>query len=371
VAAAGAHAPTGHSKITPWPSLLSFTHAPHSHDHRARPFFMTEWLRRAKPDPFIVALLLTVLVATFLPASGSVASVLGILSTAAIVVLFFLHGARLPRENVTSALRHWRLHLTILATTFAVFPLLGFALSRAVPGLLPSALWVGVLFLCALPSTVQSSIAFTSIARGNVAGTVTAAAASNLLGVALSPLIAAQLTQSHAAGPSLSGIWKILLQLLLPFVLGHLLRPWLGEWAAKRKTLLSFTDRSTIVLAVYTAFSAAVLAGIWSQMPLQTLLILVVICILLLAVVLTMTRFGARALGFPREDEISIVFCGSKKSLVTGVPMARVMFPAADAGAAILPLMLFHQIQLMVCAWLARRYAAQGVAVEKSSEEVR
>jgi sodium/bile acid cotransporter 7 len=332
---------------------------------------MTDWLRRVKPDPFIVALLLTVLVATFLPASGSVASVLGILSTAAIVVLFFLHGARLPRENVTSALRHWRLHLTILATTFAVFPLLGLALSAGFPGLLPSALWVGVLFLCALPSTVQSSIAFTSIARGNVAGTVTAAAASNLLGVALSPLIAAQLTQSHAAGPSLSGIWKILLQLLLPFVLGHLLRPWLGEWAAKRKTLLSFSDRGIIMLAVYTAFSAAVLAGIWRQMPLQTLLILVAICILLLTIVLLLTRFGARALGFSREDEISIVFCGSKKSLVTGVPMARVMFPAADAGAAILPLMLFHQIQLMVCAWLARRYAAQAAFVEKSSEEAR
>ncbi len=139
------------------------------------------------------------------------------------------------------------------------------------------------------------------------------------------------------------------MQLLLPFVVGHLMRPWLAEWAARSKKLLTLTDRSTIVLAVYTSFSAAVLGGIWQQMPIRTLLVLLVVCVVMLTAVLLATRFGARALGFSREDEISIVFCGSKKSLVTGVPMARVMFPAADAGAVILPLMLFHQIQLMVC----------------------
>jgi len=331
---------------------------------------MSDWLRRARPDPFIVVLFLTVLAATFFPAVGTVADVLTPVSTAAIVVLFFLHGARLPRENIVSALGHWRLHVTILGVTFVVFPLLGFALSAAWPGLLPAALWGGVLFLCALPSTVQSSIAFTSIARGNVAGTVTAAAASNVLGIGISPLIAAQLTQGQAADISLSGVWKIVLQLLFPFVLGHLARPWIADWAAKRKGLLAITDRGTIILAVYIAFSAAVLDGIWHQMPLQTIVVLLAVCTLLLTVVLLVTRYGARVLGFAREDEISIVFCGSKKSLVTGVPMARVMFPAADAGAVILPLMLFHQIQLIVCAWLARRYAAQAAALEKPSEEV-
>jgi solute carrier family 10 (sodium/bile acid cotransporter), member 7 len=164
--------------------------------------------------------------------------------------------------------------------------------------------------------------------------------------------------RSHAAtAPSLDGIWKILVQLLLPFVLGHLSRPWLAEWAARRKGLLSITDRGTIVITVYASFSATVIGGIWSQIPPATLVVLLIVCAALLTVVLLLTRFGARALGFTRPDEISIVFCGSKKSLVSGVPMARVMFSPADAGAAILPLMLFHQIQLIVCAWLARRYA--------------
>jgi sodium/bile acid cotransporter 7 len=311
-------------------------------------------------DPFIAVLLLAVLVATFLPARGAIGSALSMLSTVAITTLFFLQGARLPRENVTSALRHWRLHLTILGTTFVAFPLLGFALASLWPQLLPGAIWTGVLFLCALPSTVQSSIAFTSIAHGNVAGTVTSAAASNLLGIVLSPLIASALVRADAAAePSLDGIWKVVLQLLLPFVLGHLSRPWLAEWAARRKVLLSFTDRGTIVITCYSAFSAAVIGGVWHQIPVATLGVLLIVCATLLTVVLLLTRFGARALGFKRQDEISIVFCGSKKSLVTGVPMARVMFSPADAGLAILPLMLFHQIQLMVCAWLAGRYAEQ------------
>ena len=323
-----------------------------------------------RPDPFIVVLLLTVAAASLLPAQGAGAAALGLLSTLAVAALFFLHGARLPRENIVLALRHWRLHVTILSTTFILFPLLGLAASSAFRDLLPPALWSGVLFLCALPSTVQSSIAFTSIAHGNVAGTVTAAAASNLLGVLISPLIAAALTSSHGMDLPVSSVWKVVLQLFVPFVLGHLGRPLLKDWVSRRKTLLTFTDRSTIVLAVYTSFSAAVLTGIWQQVPVRTLALLLLVCVALLSIVLLMTRYGARALDFSREDEISVVFCGSKKSLVTGVPMARVLFPAADAGAVILPLMLFHQIQLMICAWLAQRYAARMKTVAFSQEEV-
>jgi len=316
-------------------------------------------LRKLIPDPFITVLVLTVVLASLLPVSGAAADAVSVLATAAIMLLFFLHGARLPRENLVAALGHWRLHLTILATTFIVFPLLGLALSLAFPRLLPGPLWTGVLFLCALPSTVQSSIAFTSIARGNVAGTVASAAASNLIGIVLTPVIIGLLAQAHGGAISFSGVWKIVVQLLLPFTTGHLLRPWLAAWVARRKALLSFTDRSTIVLAVYSAFSAAVIAGIWQQVPLPGLAVLVLICAFLLTAILLLTRYAARLMGFAVEDEISIVFCGSKKSLVSGVPMARVLFGAADVGAIVLPVMIFHQMQLMVCAWLARRYGAR------------
>jgi sodium/bile acid cotransporter 7 len=332
---------------------------------------MINSLRRLFPDPFILILFATVCVASLFPASGVVGTAINALATAAIVLLFFLHGAKLSRENVLQAVRHWRLHLTILTLTFVLFPVLGFALSQALPRALSPEFWQGILFLCALPSTVQSSIAFTSIARGNVAATVASAAASNLLAIGLTPVIISLLTSAHGNGVSLSGVSNIVLQMLLPFVLGHLCRPWIGAWAARRKALLSITDRGTIVLAVYSAFSAAVLGRLWDQVPPATLAMLILICGVLLAAVLLLARGVAALMGFTREDQISIVFCGSKKSLVSGVPMARVLFAGPHVGAAILPLMIFHQLQLIVCAWLARRYASDpSIMMDKTPQEI-
>jgi sodium/bile acid cotransporter 7 len=315
---------------------------------------------RLLPDRFIVALIATVVLASLLPADGAAARYIGYIATAAVVLLFFLHGVRLPREHLVAALLHWRLHLTILATTFVVFPLLGLGLSQLWPSLLPHGLWVGLLFLCALPSTVQTSIALTSEAHGNVAASVAAAAASNLLGIVLTPVIVGLLVNVQGGQVPLSGIWKIVLQLLVPFLAGHLLRPLLGAWAARQKPLLTWSDRTTVVISVYSAFSAAVIGGIWQQVPLVTLAVLAAICALLLTLVLLGTRLAARWLGFATADSRSLLYCGSLKSLVSGVPMARVMFPAAEIGAIILPIMFFHQLQLMVCASIARRQGETG-----------
>lgn len=315
-------------------------------------------MNRFLPDPFIPAVLGTLLLATFLPASGEVAGIVGNVATAAVMLLFFLHGVKLPRENLVAALVHWRLHALILGTTFLFLPLVGFGLSKLWPSLLPDNLWAGVLFLCALPSTVQMSIAFTSMAKGNVAASVTSAAASNLLGIALTPVIAGTLLHVQGdGGVPLSGIWKVVVQLLLPFVAGHLLRPLLAGWAARRKALITWSDRLTILLAVYSAFSAAVIGGIWSQIPLTTLLTMAGVCALLLVLAMLFAFNGARLAGFPAADARTALFCGSFKSLVSGVPMARVLFPSAEIGAMILPIMIYHQLQLMVSATVAPRQA--------------
>jgi sodium/bile acid cotransporter 7 len=316
-------------------------------------------VNRFLPDPFILALLGTVALASLFPADGVTATWVGYVATSAVVLLFFLHGVRLPRENLVAALLHWRLHLLILATTYAFFPLVGVAMSRAFPSLLPAGLWAGVLFLCALPSTVQTSIAYTSIAKGNVAASVASAAASNLLGIALTPLIAGLLLHTQGGDVPLSGIWKVVLQLLLPFVVGHALRPLLGAWAARQRKLLTYSDRLTILLSVYSAFSAAVVGGIWSKVPLSTLLVLVLVCAALLAATLLFTVYGSRAAGLSTSDGRTMLYCGSLKSLVSGVPMARVLFPSAQIGAIILPVMIYHQLQLMVCATIARRQGNQ------------
>lgn len=310
------------------------------------------------PDNFTLALLSTVALASLLPASGQVAQFFEGLTVAAVSLLFFLHGAKLSREAVFAGLSHWRLHLVVVASTFVLFPLIGWALRPVLTPLVTPDLYLGVMFLCALPATVQSAIAFTAMARGNMPAAICSASASTLMGIVITPLLVAVLLSRHAGtGDLAGGIGKISLQLLLPFVTGHLLRPWVGNFVKNKAAALKFVDQGSILLVVYTAFSAAVIEGLWKQMPLPSLLGLLVVCAVILALALSSTTLLARRLGFSAEDEITIVFCGSKKSLASGVPMAKVLFASGSVGAIVLPLMLFHQMQLMVCAVLAQRYA--------------
>jgi sodium/bile acid cotransporter 7 len=297
-----------------------------------------------------------VVLATFAPARGPVAPIADWATKIAIGLVFFLHGARLSREAVIGGLTHWRLHLVVLASTFLLFPLLCLGLAALPPQITPTALAGGIVFLGCLPSTIQSSIGFTVIARGNVAAAVAAASASNLLGILVTPLLVGLLFHQKSV-ISAHSAWAIVLQLLAPFVAGQVLRRWIGGFVARHAVLLQRIDRGSILLVVYTAFSGAVVEGVWSQIDALDLARLLVLCAILLAAVLAATWSAARALGFSKPDEIAIVFCGSKKSLASGVPMAGVLFPAATAGLALLPLMLFHQIQLMACAVIAQRYA--------------
>ena len=219
-------------------------------------------------------------------------------------------------------------------------------------------MYLGVLFLCTLPATVQSAIAFTAMARGNMPAAVCSASASTLLGIVVTPiLVGLVLGRSAEGGSMLGAISKISLQLLLPFIVGHLLRPLIGGFIHRHAKRVKLVDQGSILLVVYSAFSAAVVSGLWRETPLPALAGLLVLCAVLLTLVLTLTTWGARALGFAKEDEITLVFCGSKKSLISGVPMAKVLFASSTVGAIVLPLMIFHQLQLMVCAVLAQRYA--------------
>jgi len=214
-------------------------------------------LRRLIPDPFLLFLIGTILLATFVPARGNFAVAVGWLSVVTIVLLFFFHGAKLARDQVIAGLTHWRLHLTILASTFIFFPLLALLGFRVWPGLLPHNLWIGMLFLCALPSTVQSAIAFVSMARGNVPAAIASASASQMLGILLTPVLMGLIAGAHGGGVNLKGISEIAAQILLPFVVGHLLRPWIGGWIGRHKALIGITDRSTIRSAVAETLSTA------------------------------------------------------------------------------------------------------------------
>lgn len=321
------------------------------------------------PDNMTLCLLAVVIAASVFPVSGQAAVVFDGLTNAAIALLFFMHGAKLSRAAIITGMVHWRLHLLVFGCTFLLFPLLGLGLKPVLLPLVGDELYLGILFLCALPATVQSAIAFTSLARGNVAAAVCSAATSSLLGIFVTPLLVLLMIGAQAGeSNTLDAIGHIVMQLLLPFIAGQIARRWIGDWVTRNKSWLKAVDQGSILLVVFGAFSHAVVEGIWQQVPLVELAGLVVACCLLLALVLFIVSFLARRAGFNTEDRITILFAGSKKSLATGVPMAQVLFAGGALGALILPLMLFHQIQLMVCAVLAERYARRPAAVEQVVE---
>jgi len=323
-----------------------------------------------KVDPFLLSLIVVVAIASLLPARGLAASVFDVVAEVAIGLLFFLHGAKLSREAIVQGIGNWRLHMLVLASTFVWFPAIGLAVSELAPGWLDPLMVSGMLFLTLLPSTVQSSIAFTAVARGNVAAAVCSASLSNVLGIMVTPLLASLLIHSRGSTHGLN--WHafegVIVQLLLPFLAGHLLRPLIGGWVDRHKALLQPVDRGSILLVVYTAFSAAVVNGIWQVLGLVDLTALLVISGIILALIIGLNAMLARLVRLPREDAIVLLFCGSKKSLASGVPMAGALFAPAQVGMVVLPVMIFHQLQLFVCAWLAARYAAQATPTIEPGE---
>lgn len=316
---------------------------------------------RVKIDSFTIAVAVVVLIASVLPCRGEVARGLALATTLTIALLFLSYGARLPREVVRTGILHFRLHLLVLASTFVLFPLLGLAITHLAASFTPPTLRAAVLYLCIVPSTIQSSIALTSLARGNVAAAVCSASLSSLVGVVLTPVLARflGLTESSGGG-SFRAIVDISYQLLVPFAVGQLLRRRVRAWVDRQGKRWRLLDQGSILLVVYTAFSAATVRGLWHELPARALFALVPLTVLLLGAALLSTWQASRALGLSREDRIVAIFCGSKKSLATGVPLANVLFPASAVGAIVLPLMLYHQLQLMVGAVLAQRFAGMN-----------
>ncbi|MEY0231174.1 bile acid:sodium symporter family protein [Providencia manganoxydans] len=316
-------------------------------------------LAKLKIDPFLLIMICVVVIASLFPCEGDIKVAFQYLTTAAIALLFFMHGAKLSRESIVAGIGHWRLHLMVFSSTFILFPIIGLELHFMVPSWMSPTVYMGFLYLCALPATVQSAIAFTSVAGGNVAAAICSASASSILGVFLSPILVGFLMDEDGsqAMDTLNAIGSILLQLMLPFVVGHLARPLLANWMSRNRKLINITDRSSILLVVYVAFSEAVVEGIWQRIDAFSLFMIAVVSCIILFIVMMLNIIAARLFKFSKEDEITIVFCGSKKSLANGVPMANVLFPASVVGVILLPLMIFHQIQLMVSAVLAQRYA--------------
>jgi sodium/bile acid cotransporter 7 len=323
-----------------------------------------------KRNGYTLALIAAALLGLAFPGPGSRGGVLQLehITQFGIMLVFFLHGANLAPKNLQQGVANWRLHLVIQLSTFALFPLLGGALLIAGEGHLPTDLLLGLFYLCALPSAITSSVAMTALARGNVSGAIFNATLSGLIGMLITPLLVSLVMQTSGRSlPLLPAVLDVMATLLLPFVVGQLLRRFLIDFLTRNKRLIGLTDRGVIVLIVLASFSESSKAEVWSNYPVASLLLMLLLTALLLAVVLWLTTLVSRLLGFSREDEIAAVFCGSKKSLANGMPMANILLAGqAGLGVMVLPMMIYHQLQLMVCSLLAQRYAARQ---EKSAGE--
>ncbi|PWB16497.1 MULTISPECIES: bile acid:sodium symporter family protein [Acinetobacter] len=313
-------------------------------------------------DRFTLLLVAMVVLASFLPVSGSAAHFFSVITTIAIAILFFLHGAKLSREAIVQGIMHWKFHVLVFAFTFAVFPILGLLAKPVLLPMLGQELYWGFLFMCFLPSTVQSSIAFTSVAKGNVASAVCSASFSNIIGMFITPVLVSVFIlgkSEHGFDPT-SSIIQITLLLLLPFVLGQLFRPLVYPHMMKVPRLVKSFDQGSILMVVYGAFSSAVVAGLWNEVSWKTMLILVLACSVFLTVIMLLAYYLPKLFGFNRKDQIAIFFCSSKKTLASGVPMAQILFIGQPLGMIVLPIMIFHQIQLMVCGIIANRWSKQN-----------
>lgn len=315
---------------------------------------------KLKPDWFLVGMVAATTLAWAWPAPGAAGGWLHpeLVTKVGVALIFFLHGVLLSLGAMREGALNWRLHLVVQSCTFLLFPLLGLALNASLGGSVSPELKLGLMFLCALPSTVSSSIAMTAAARGNVAGAVFNATLSSLIGVFLTPLwIAFVLKTSGQTQPLGPVILDLLRWLVLPLAIGQALHPWLGGLAQRHKALVGLVDRGTILLLIYTSFCDSFQHGIWSGRGTGQLWLVLMIAVALFTLAMGVMSLAARALHFTREDRIAAMFCGSKKTLASGVPMAKLIFGAHPGlGLILLPIMIYHPLQLVICGVLAARW---------------
>lgn len=320
-------------------------------------------VKRFLPDGFITGILVMILLAYLLPGIGKEGSAIELKAVIryGISLLFFFYGLRLSPEKLKNDLSNWRLHLLIQGITFLIFPLTVLAFHPLFAGTDHEILWLSVFFLAALPSTVSSSVVMVSIAEGNISSAIFNASISGVIGILLTPLwmslFMERQTEAFAFGQVLH---DLVIQILIPVFVGLLLHRWWGNWANRNKRYLSLFDKSVILMVVYRSFSDSFLNGIFSSIALHELLLLGGSVIGLFFFIFEGTKYLTKRLHFNREDRITVLFAGSKKSLVHGSVMVMVLFGDTTIGSLFLvPVMIYHAFQLFYISILARRYARE------------
>ncbi|WP_153800347.1 bile acid:sodium symporter family protein [Foetidibacter luteolus] len=316
-------------------------------------------MKRRLVEPFVLALLLTVLLAWLVPYPGTKQSPFHLdeIAGVGVSIIFLLYGIQLGPEKLKSGLTNMRLHLLVHLSTFVLFPLVIILLKPLFVTVFLQKVWLPFFFLAVLPSTVSSSVVMVSLAEGNVPGAIFNASISSLLGIFITPLWMSFFMQHQASGFHLADITgKLMLQVLLPVTAGLLLHGRLGSYAASVKKQLKLFDQFIILLIVYCSFCDSFSSGIFNGFGPVYLLAMLLMVTALLFIAYGAIWLVSRLLHLNREDSITALFCGSKKSLVHGSVMSKVLFTGpAGTGLVLLPLMMYHAVQLFIISIIAGR----------------
>ena len=312
-----------------------------------------------KFNGFIFALFLAIILAWLFPAALNDLP-LGWIIDIGIGLIFFFYGLKLAPAELKLGFFNYRSHIFIQLTTFLVFPLLTFLFIPLFEGGTTSNLWIAIFFLGVLPSTVSSSVVMVAIAKGNLPTAIFNASISGLIGIIATPLWLS-LFMLKTGGFSITAIiTKLLLQIVLPLMLGLLLQRFLGNFARAHSKKLSLFDKSVIVLIVFSSFSTSFASNLFASLDPLSLVKLSVIVVLLFFAVYAFTGYVCKLFNFSLQDTITVKFAGTKKSLVHGSVMAKIIFgSSASLGLFLLPIMLYHILQLILVAIFAERYRKQ------------
>lgn len=325
-------------------------------------------LAKLKKEWFLVGMVVAIALATVTSEFGRSGGVIHLdqLTGIGIAIVFFLHGLGLSPRAIKAGLTNWRLHVYIQMATFVVYPILWVIFGEAFLAYMPPALAFGFCYLLVLPSTISSSVAMTSVGKGNVPGAIFNASLSSILGVFITPLLIQLFMGFEGVQLDLlDSVISISKLLLLPMIAGQIMRPYLVAWVDRHKAVVNKVDKYVILLIVYNAFCDSVVNGIWSEFSVGLLATSIIICTVILLVMVHLIQWGARRTKFTLPDEVAAVFCGTKKTLAAGIPMAKVIFGADPSlGMILLPIMLYHPIQIFYCAVLANRYARQSESLK-------
>ncbi|MBA6153494.1 bile acid:sodium symporter [Gelidibacter maritimus] len=327
-------------------------------------------LKKSPIDTFVIAIVISIVIAYFFPQLGASDSPvpMNFISSLGISLIFFFYGLSMSSQAIRNGLKNWKLHISVQTSTFVLFPLLILPFFPLVKDTSYELLWLAFLFMAALPSTVSSSVVMVSMAKGNLPGAIFNASISGIIGIILTPLWMMPFIKQTDVTFDFSTIYfQLITEIVIPLILGLLLRRFLGAWAQKNKRTLNKFDKSIILLIIYKSFVQSFEDDIFSSVSLLEMIAMVVLVLFLFFLVYFLTGWIGKLLKFNHADQITNQFCGTKKSLVHGTVFSEALFGQTGiVGIMLLPLMFYHALQILIISVIATNKGREQMeAVDK------